>query len=284
MIGTAEGTKQILNKYPFVFQKKFGQNFLIDPHVLQKIIGSAQITEEDCIIEIGPGIGSVTEQLLQHAGKVISIEIDNQLIPILEEQFGSQENFKLVHGDVLKVDLHELIEKEAQGRKVKVVANLPYYITTPIIMMLLENNLKIDSIVVMVQKEVAVRMAAEPGNKLYGAITAAMNYYCETYLVANVPQNCFMPRPNVDSAVIKLTLHENPPIKVQNEKLLFAIIKASFAQRRKTLLNTLSSNLGISKEELKQLLDKAEIDSNVRGETLGLKEFAHLADIIDANR
>ncbi len=282
-IATAEGTKNILNKYPFIFQKKFGQNFLIDPHVLDKIITSSNITKEDCVLEIGPGIGSVTQALLDNAGKVISIEIDNQLIPILTENFKDYKNFKLIHNDVLKVDLKELLSSEAQGFNIKVVANLPYYITTPIIMMLLENKLPIESITVMVQKEVADRMAAKPNNKQYGAITVSMKYYCETYLVANVPRNCFMPRPNIDSAVIKLTLHKEPPIKVNNEKLFFTIIKAAFAQRRKTLLNTLNStaNLDISKDALKEILDESGIGSSTRGETLALEDFAKLSDLIN---
>ena len=285
-IATPEGTKAVLNRYPFVFQKKFGQNFLIDPHVLDKIINAAEITKEDCIIEIGPGIGSVTQALIDHAGKVISIEIDDQLIPILTEQFGECENFRLIHKDVLKVDLHKLIEEESPNRRIKVVANLPYYITTPIIMMLLENNLPIESITVMVQKEVADRMASGPGSKQYGAITVAMKYYCDTYLVANVPQNCFMPRPNVDSAVIKLTLHQEPIVDINNEKQLLKIIKAAFSQRRKTLLNTLASNgdLGLSKEEIKNILDESGIGASTRGETLSLDDYAMLSNYIDNYR
>ena len=285
-IATAEGTKAVLNKYPFVFQKKFGQNFLIDPHVLDKIIHAAEITKEDCVIEIGPGIGSVTQALIENAGKVISIEIDKQLIPILTEQFGDEDNFKLIHEDVLKVNLKELIEKESPNKKIKVVANLPYYITTPIIMALLEHELPIESITVMVQKEVADRFASGPGSKQYGAITVAINYYAKTYLVANVPQNCFMPRPNVDSAVIKLTLHEQPPVEVKNKKQLLKIIKAAFSQRRKTLLNTLMANgeLGIGKDVLKNILDESGIGSTTRGETLSLEKFAMLSDYIDEHR
>lgn len=285
-IATPEGTKNILNKYPFMFQKKFGQNFLIDPHVLDKIIAAAEITEDDCILEIGPGIGSVTQALLDNAGKVISVEIDNQLIPILEEQFGDYKNFKLVHNDVLKVDLKALLEQEAEGKNVKVVANLPYYITTPIVMALLENELPIESITIMVQKEVADRLAAGPGNKQYGAITAALQYYCKPYLVANVPQNCFMPRPNVDSAVVKLTLYKEPPVQVNNKAQMLKIIRAAFSQRRKTLLNTLMANgeLGLSKEKLKEMLDESGIGATTRGETLSLQEFGRLSDYIDHNR
>ncbi len=285
-IATVEGTKAVISKYPFAFQKKFGQNFLIDPYVLDKIIRSADITKEDCVIEIGPGIGCVTQALLEHAGKVISIEIDDQLIPILTEQFGSEPNFKLIHKDVLKVDLKQLIEEESPNKKVKVVANLPYYITTPIIMTLLENELPIESITVMVQKEVADRLASQPGSKQYGAITVSVNYFCETYLVANVPRNCFMPRPNVDSAVIQLRIYDEPAVKVGNIKQMFKIIKAAFLLRRKTLLNTLAAHadLGIEKEKLKQLLDESGVGAQTRGETLSIEEFAKLSDFIDANR
>lgn len=285
-IATVEGTKAVISKYPFAFQKKFGQNFLIDPHVLDKIIASAAITKEDCVIEIGPGIGSVTQALIENAGKVISIEIDDQLIPILTEQFGGEAHFKLIHKDVLKVDLRQLIEEEAPGKRVKVVANLPYYITTPIIMMLLENNLPIESITVMVQKEVADRLASKPGTKQYGAITASVNYYADSYLVANVPRNCFMPRPNVDSAVIKLTLNEEPKVKVGNVEQLFKIMKASFLLRRKTLLNTLAAHgdLGLEKEKLKELLEASGVGAQTRGETLSVQEFARLSDFIDAHR
>ncbi len=282
-IATPEGTKAVLHKHGFTFQKKFGQNFLIDPRVLDKIISAAEITKEDCVLEIGPGIGSVTQSLLEHAGKVISVEIDNKLIPILTEQFGHNEHFKLIHQDVLKVDLKKLIAEESPNRKIKVVANLPYYITTPIVMGLLEHDLDIESITVMVQKEVADRFASKPGSKQYGAITVSLNYYCEPYLVANVPQNCFMPRPNVDSAVIKLTLHEQPPVEVGNKKQLLRIIKAAFSQRRKTLLNTLMANadLGLTKDALKQALDESGVGSNTRGETLSLEAFAELSDFID---
>ncbi len=285
-IGTVEGTKAVISKYPFAFQKKFGQNFLIDPHVLDKIIRAADITEEDCVIEIGPGIGSVTQQLLEHAGKVISIEIDNQLIPILTEQFGDNEKFKLIHNDVLKVDLNKLIEEESPNRKIKVVANLPYYITTPIVMALLENGLPIESITVMVQKEVADRLSSLPGTKQYGAISVAVNYFSSPYLVANVPRNCFMPRPNVDSAVIKLTVYDKPPVEAQNVKQMFKIIKAAFLLRRKTLLNTLAAHgeLGIEKEKLKMLLDESGVGSQTRGETLSIAQFAELSDYIDNNR
>ncbi len=285
-IATVEGTKAVISKYPFAFQKKFGQNFLIDPHVLDKIIRAADITKDDCVIEIGPGIGSVTQALLENAGKVISIEIDNQLIPILTEQFGENDHFKLIHKDVLKVDLQKLIEEESPNRKVKVVANLPYYITTPIVMALLENGLPIESITVMVQKEVADRLSSLPGTKQYGAISVSVNYFSEPYLVANVPRNCFMPRPNVDSAVIKLTVHDKAPVEAKNVKQMFRIIKAAFLLRRKTLLNTLAAHgeLGIEKEKLKQLLDDSGIGAQTRGETLSIQQFAMLSDYIDDNR
>lgn len=285
-VATPEGTKALLNKYGFSFQKKFGQNFLIDPRVLDKIIDAAQITKEDCVIEIGPGIGSVTQALLENAGKVISIEIDDKLIPILTEEYGHNEHFKLIHKDVLKVDLKKLIAEESPNRPIKVVANLPYYITTPIVMTLLENDLPIESITVMVQKEVADRLASKPGSKQYGAITVSVNYFAEPYLVANVPRNCFMPRPNVDSAVIKLTINQNPVVKANNTKQMFNIIKAAFLLRRKTLLNTLAAhaNLGLSKEELKTLLDESGIGAQTRGETLSLEDFARLSDYIDEHR
>lgn len=285
-VATPEGTKALLNKYGFSFQKKFGQNFLIDPRVLDKIIDAANITKEDCVIEIGPGIGSVTQALLENAGKVISIEIDDKLIPILTEEYGHNEHFKLIHKDVLKVDLKKLIAEESPNRPIKVVANLPYYITTPIVMTLLENDLPIESITVMVQKEVADRLASKPGSKQYGAITVSVNYYSEPYLVANVPRNCFMPRPNVDSAVIKLTINQNPVVKANNTKQMFDIIKAAFLLRRKTLLNTLAAhaNLGLSKEELKTLLDESGIGAQTRGETLSLEDFARLSDYIDEHR
>ena len=285
-VATPEGTKTLLNKYGFTFQKKFGQNFLIDPRVLDKIIDAANITKEDCVIEIGPGIGSVTQALIENAGKVISIEIDDKLIPILTEEYGHNEHFKLIHNDVLKVDLKKLIAEESPNRPIKVVANLPYYITTPIVMALLENDLPIESITVMVQKEVADRLASKPGSKQYGAITVAVNYYAEPYLVANVPRNCFMPRPNVDSAVIKLTVNQEPVVKAKNVKQMLRIIRAAFLLRRKTLLNTLAAHgeLGLDKEELKRLLDESGIGAQTRGEVLSLEDFARLSDYIDDHR
>lgn len=285
-IATPEGTKALLNKYNFSFQKKFGQNFLIDPRILDNIIDAAEITKEDCVLEIGPGIGSVTQALLESAGKVISVEIDNKLIPILTQQFGHHEHFKLIHQDVLKVNLKELIAQESPNKKIKVVANLPYYITTPIVMGLLEHDLPIESITVMVQKEVADRLSSDPGSKQYGAITVAMNYYCSSSLVVDVPPNSFMPRPSVDSAVIKLTLHDKPPVEVKDKAQLLRIIKAAFSQRRKTLLNTLVSNGGLSfeKDELKDLLDECGIGSTTRGEKLSLQQYAMLSDFLDEHK
>ena len=281
-IATVEGTKDILKRYPFAFKKRFGQNFLIDKNILSKIMHAADIRREDCVLEIGPGIGCVTQELLKEAGKVIAVEIDDRLIPILKDNFKDFSNFKLIHDDILKVNLDQLIKEEAKGKKVKVVANLPYYITTPIIMMLLEEGLPIESITVMVQKEVALRMDAKPGTKQYGAITVALNYYASSHLVTNVSRGSFMPSPNVDSAVIQLRLHEVPPVKVEDEDLLFRLVKAGFAQRRKTLLNTLFSQaeLYISKAELKRILDDSGIGSSIRGEMLSLEEFAKLANII----
>lgn len=285
-IATVEGTKAIISRYPFTFQKKFGQNFLIDPYICDRIIDSAHITKTDCVLEIGPGIGSVTEALLDKAGKVISVEIDDKLIPILTEQFGDQAHFKLIHKDILKLDLKQLIETESPNQKIKVVANLPYYITTPILMMLLENQLRIESITVMVQKEVAERLMSKPGTKQYGAITVAVNYYAKTHLVAHVPRNCFMPRPNVDSAVLQLQVLEEPSAPVHNVTQLFKIIKAAFLQRRKTLLNALMAHaeLGIDKDKLKTLLDESHIMAQTRGETLSIAEFAALSDYIDQHR
>ena len=285
-VATPEGTKALLNKYGFTFQKKFGQNFLIDPRVLEKIIDAANITKDDCVIEIGPGIGSVTQALLENAGKVISIEIDDKLIPILTAEYGHNEHFKLIHEDVLKVDLKKLIAEESPNRPIKVVANLPYYSTTPIVMTLLENELPIESITVMVQKEVADRLASKPSSKQYGAITVSVNYYATPSLVANVPRNCFMPRPNVDSAVIKLTVNQEPVVKVNNVQQMLKIIRGAFILRRKTLLNTLAAHgeLGIPKEELKTLLDESGIGAQTRGETLSLEDFARLSDYIDEHR
>ncbi|OON93580.1 MAG: 16S rRNA (adenine(1518)-N(6)/adenine(1519)-N(6))-dimethyltransferase [Candidatus Epulonipiscium fishelsonii] len=276
-IATPKGTKDIISKYPFAFQKRFGQNFLIDPNILNKIIVSSNITKEDIILEIGPGIGSMTQALLQYAKEVISIEIDAQLIPILTEQFKMYNNFKLIHNDILKVDILNLLPNS----NVKVIANLPYYITTPIIMKLLEEKLPIDSITIMVQKEVAQRFMSLPNNKNYGAITLAINFYCEVEFICDVSKTCFMPVPNVDSAVIKLNIYKTPPVDVDNIKLLFRIIKLAFGQRRKTLVNSLSSEF--DKEKIKNILAEMDLNVNIRGEALSLKQYANLTNLIEKN-
>lgn len=279
-LGNPKNTIEILNKYHFVFQKKFGQNFLIDTHVLDKIIYSAHITKDDFILEIGPGIGTMTQYLAEAAGKVVAVEIDKMLIPILEDTLGVYNNVTIINEDILSFNINELIEKENKGRPIKVVANLPYYITTPIIMGLFENHIPIESITIMVQKEVAERMQAGPGSKNYGALSLAVQYYCEPYIVANVPPNCFMPRPNVGSAVIRLTSHKESPIEVKDEKLMFRLIRASFNQRRKTLVNGLNNSPDIhySKEEILSSLEKIDVSFNIRGEALTLSQFAALSN------
>lgn len=283
-LGNPKNTIEILNKYQFVFQKKFGQNFLIDTHVLDKIIRSANITKEDCILEIGPGIGTMTQYLAEAAKKVVAVEIDKNLIPILEDTLHDYDNVTVINEDILSVNIGEIVEKENGGRPIKVVANLPYYITTPIIMGLFESHVPLDSITVMVQKEVAERMQAGPGSKNYGALSLAVQYYSEPYIVANVPPNCFMPRPNVGSAVIRLTGYKEPPVKVNNEKLLFQLIRASFNQRRKTLQNGLNNAAEISrsKEEIIAAIEKAGFSPTIRGEALTLEQFANLCNILDS--
>ena len=282
LIASPSKTKEILSKYPFVFRKKYGQNFLIDSHVLNKIIKGAQITEEDCVLEIGPGIGSLTQVLSFQAKKVIAVEIDDQLIPILNDTLGQYDNIKIIHGDILKIDLKKLIEEENSNQPIKVVANLPYYITTPIIMELLESKLPVKSITIMVQKEVAQRLAASPGSKDYGAISVAVQYYSKPCLLANVPHNCFIPRPNVDSAVIHLEVFNEPTVSVKDEALFFKIIKAAFSQRRKTLINSLYNQnvISISKEEMASILSRVGLDENIRGEMLSIDEFAKLSDAL----
>ncbi len=281
-IATNAITKQIIQKHNFTVKKNYGQNFLIDNHVLNKIITSSHITAEDCVLEIGPGLGGLTEILCDHAKKVIAVEIDKTLIPILQENLANKENVTIINDDILKVDIEKLIEEENDGKPIKVVANLPYYITTPIIMGLLEKKLKVKSITVMVQKEVAYRMKSEPSTKDYGALTLAVQYYANTYLVANVPPNCFVPRPNVDSAVIRLDVHETRPVTPKDENYMFEIIKAAFSQRRKTLLNCLFNweNFNFTKEEIKVFLEKASLHENVRGETLSLVQFCVLSDVM----
>ena len=279
-LGNPQNTIEVLQKYNFSFQKKFGQNFLIDTHVLDKIIQSANITEDDMVLEIGPGIGTMTQYLAQAAGKVIAVEIDKNLI--LEDTLSGYDNVRVINEDVLKLDLKKIADEENNGKPVKVVANLPYYITTPIIMGLFENEVPVESITVMVQKEVADRMQTGPGNKDYGALSLAVQYYADPYIVANVPPNCFMPRPKVGSAVIRLTCHQEKPVQVQDEKLMFNIIRASFNQRRKTLANGLknAATLDFTKEEVEAAIDALGKGASVRGETLTLEEFARLSDLL----
>ena len=281
-LGNPQNTIEILKKYNFTFQKKFGQNFLIDTHVLDKIIAAAEITKDDFVLEIGPGIGTMTQYLAQAAGKVAAVEIDKALIPILGDTLSAYDNVMIINEDVLKVDIQKLVEEENGGRPVKVVANLPYYITTPIIMGLFEKHVPIESITVMVQKEVADRMQVGPGTKDYGALSLAVQYYASPYIVANVPPNCFMPRPKVGSAVIRLTTYDNPPVEVDDEKLMFRIIRASFNQRRKTLANGLknAADLDIPKELIAESIESLGHGPSVRGEALTLEEFAALSKYI----
>ena len=281
-LGNPQKTIEVIQKYEFAFQKKFGQNFLIDTHVLDKIISAAEITKDDLVVEIGPGIGTMTQYLACAAREVVAIEIDKMLIPILQDTLSAYDNVTIINEDVLKVDLNKLAEEKNGGRPVKVVANLPYYITTPIIMGLFENHVPLHSITIMVQKEVADRMRMGPGTKDYGALSLAVQYYAEPYLVANVPPNCFMPRPNVGSAVIRLTVHEKPPVTVRDESLMFRLIRASFNQRRKTLANGLnkSPELHYSKEQIAEAIEKLGTSPSIRGEALTLEQFAQLADIL----
>ncbi|WP_312372631.1 16S rRNA (adenine(1518)-N(6)/adenine(1519)-N(6))-dimethyltransferase RsmA [Lachnoclostridium sp.] len=283
-LGDPKQTIEVLNKYRFIFQKKFGQNFLIDTHVLEKIIRSAEITKDDLVLEIGPGIGTMTQYLCENAREVVAVEIDKNLIPILEQDtLTSYDNVTIINEDILKVDINQIVNEKNGGKPIKVVANLPYYITTPIIMGLFEAHVPIDNITVMVQKEVADRMQSGPGSKDYGALSLAVQYYADPYIVANVPPNCFMPRPNVGSAVIRLTLHQDSPVKVKNENLLFRLIRASFNQRRKTLANGLNNSpeISLSKELISEAIEELGVVATIRGEALTLEQFAKLADIID---
>lgn len=279
-LGNPKNTIEILQKYQFVFQKKFGQNFLIDTHVLEKIIAAAGVTKDDCVLEIGPGIGTMTQYLAESARHVIAVEIDQNLIPILKDTLSAYENVTVINKDILKVDIQALAQEYNGGRPIKVVANLPYYITTPIIMGLFESNVPIDNITVMVQKEVADRMQVGPGTKDYGALSLAVQYYAEPYIVANVPPNCFMPRPNVGSAVIRLTRHQTPLVTAKDPKLMFALIRASFNQRRKTLQNGLNNSPDISftKEQIAAAIESLGLPAAVRGEALTLEQFAALSD------
>ena len=281
-LGNPKYTIEVLQKYHFVFQKRFGQNFLIDEHVLEKIIESSGITKDDFILEIGPGIGTMTQYLAEAAREVAAVEIDSSLIPILKDTLKDWDNVSVINNDILKTDIKKIADEKNGGKPVKVVANLPYYITTPIIMGLFEKNVPVDSITVMVQKEVADRMQTGPGNKDYGALSLAVQYYADPYIVANVPPNCFMPRPKVVSAVIRLTCHQEKPVQVQDEKLMFNIIRASFNQRRKTLANGLknAATLDFTKEEVEAAIDALGKGASVRGETLTLEEFARLSDLL----
>ena len=279
-LGIPSNTIEVLQKYHFNFQKKFGQNFLIDTHVLEKIMNAAQISKDDCVVEVGPGIGTMTQYLAERAGHVVAVEIDKALIPILSDTLSAYDNVEVINEDILKVDLNRLVQEKNGGRPIKVVANLPYYITTPIIMGLFESHVPLQSITIMVQKEVADRMQVGPGTKDYGALSLAVQYYAEPYIVANVPPNCFMPRPNVGSAVIRLDCLNRVPIEVSDEKLMFRLIRASFNQRRKTLQNGLANSpeLSFSKEEIKSALEEMELSPTIRGEKLSLAQFAALAD------
>lgn len=272
-------TKKIVEKYGFSFKKNFGQNFLVDERVLGKIVSSAEISKDDMVIEVGPGIGTLTQALAKEAYKVVAVEIDTTLVPILGELLSDFDNIEIINEDILKVDVNAIAEKYPD-KKIKMVANLPYYITTPIIMNVLENHIPVESITVMIQKEVAYRMKAQPSTKDYGSLSLAVQYYCEPYLVANVPQNCFMPRPNVDSAVIKLTVMDKPKVQVNNEKFMFEFIKAAFSQRRKTLVNCIFSSglLTLSKDEIGKMLNGLGYDERVRGESLTLEDYGKITD------
>ena len=281
-LGIPQNTIAVLQKYNFNFQKKFGQNFLIDTNVLDKIIRSAEITKDDCVLEIGPGIGTMTQYLAENAREVIAVEIDKALIPILEDTLSEYDNVTVINDDILKVDINKIAQERNGGKPIKVVANLPYYITTPIIMGLFESHVPLKSITIMVQKEVADRMQEGPGSKEYGALSLAVQYYAKPEIVANVPPNCFIPRPNVGSAVIRLTRYEESPVKVRDEAKMFALIRASFNQRRKTLVNGLgnAAGLNVSKEQVQKALEIMGMSPTVRGETFSLEQFAQLSDLL----
>ena len=281
-LGIPQNTIAVLQKYNFSFQKKFGQNFLIDTNVLDRIIEASQITREDCVLEIGPGIGTMTQYLAERAGEVIAVEIDKALIPILQETLAEYDNVTVINDDILKVDINKIVQERNGGRPIKVVANLPYYITTPIIMGLFESHVPLKSITIMVQKEVADRMQVGPGTKDYGALSLAVQYYAKPEIVANVPPNCFIPRPNVGSAVIRLTRYEEPPVKVDDEEFMFALIRASINQRRKTLVNGLGNAAGLSvtKEQVAAALEEMGLATTIRGEVLTLEQFARLSNLL----
>lgn len=279
-LGNPKNTIEVIQKYGFHFQKKFGQNFLIDPHILEEIIYEAGVTKDDFVLEIGPGIGTMTQYLCESAREVVAVEIDSNLIPILQDTLSAYDNVEVMNEDILKVDIAKLARERNGGKPIKVVANLPYYITTPIIMGLFESHVPIDSITIMVQKEVADRMQCGPGTKDYGALSLAVQYYAKPEIVANVPPNCFMPRPSVGSAVIRLTRHEKPPVEVADEKLMFRLIRASFNQRRKTLVNGLknASDLSFSKEQIEAAIEAIGQPLTIRGEALTLEQFAALSN------
>lgn len=284
-LGSRKNTAEIIQKYQFDFRKKFGQNFLIDNHILDKIVEAADITREDCILEIGPGIGTLTQRLAEEAGKVVAVEIDKNLIPILDETLAGYDNVTILNEDILKADIHKIAVQNG-GKLLKVVANLPYYITTPTIMTLFESGVPLSSVTVMVQKEVADRMRVGPGTKEYGALSLAVQYYAKPEIITKVPASCFMPRPNVDSTVIRLTCYEKPPVMVRDEKWLFAIIRASFNQRRKTLANGLANagNLGVNRQQVEKALNDMGMLPTIRGEALTLEQFAELSDRLYADR
>lgn len=282
-LGIPANTIEVLKKYNFSFQKKFGQNFLIDTHVLEKIIEESGITKDDCVLEIGPGIGTMTQYLCESAKKVVAVEIDKALLPILEDTLSEYDNVTVINDDILKVDIQKICDEYNEGRPIKVVANLPYYITTPIIMGLFESHVPLKSITIMVQKEVADRMQEGPGSKEYGALSLAVQYYAIPEIVANVPPNCFMPRPNVGSAVIRLTRYEEPPVVVNDEKYMFALIRASFNQRRKTLANGLTNGgLGLTRDDVYTALNKMGLSESIRGEAMTLEQFATLSNLLKA--
>ena len=289
-LGTPSATAAVIEKYQFNFQKRYGQNFLIDTNILKKIIEEAGVTKEDCVVEIGPGIGTMTQYLAESAREVVAVEIDKNLIPILEDTLSEYDNVTVINEDILKVDLRTLAEEKNNGRPVKIVANLPYYITTPIIMGLFENQVPLSSITIMVQKEVADRMQVGPGTKDYGALSLAVQYYARPEIVLQVPPACFMPRPGVGSAVIRLTKHEQPPVRTKDEKKLFAVIRASFGQRRKTLANALTNGFcyeaesgktqRVTRQQVYDVLEQMELSRTIRGEALTLEQFAELSDLL----
>ncbi|MCM1026952.1 MAG: 16S rRNA (adenine(1518)-N(6)/adenine(1519)-N(6))-dimethyltransferase RsmA [Roseburia sp.] len=281
-LGIPRNTIEVLQKYHFNFQKKYGQNFLVDPSVLERIVNAAEIIKEDCVLEIGPGIGTMTQYLAERSREVVAVEIDRNLIPILRETLADYNNVSVLNEDILKVDINRIVEEKNGGKPIRVVANLPYYITTPIIMSLLESRVPLKNITIMVQREVAERMQVGPGTKDYGALSLAVQYYARPEIIAHVPPNCFIPRPNVGSAVIRLTRYENPPVQAADEKRMFSLIRASFNQRRKTLANGLANapGLGLSRERVTEALAEMGLPASVRGEALTLEQFARLSDLL----